>query len=139
MFAAKPIKLKPKCTSHISERCSAKKAKNRLHLCVFIDKRYKWFYHPLKQKHVNPKKLQLIERATKARISKISVKDKFVSEKTVINWMLSIGIPIKTLSVKRYFIKNRVKSFANVLLIANQRRRELSLEPFFVKGVSDEY
>lgn len=139
MFTTKKLKSKPKCTSQVRETFNVKKSKKRIQLCVFVDKRYKCLYHPLKQKTINPNKLHLIEKSRGTRIPNFYKRNKFVNEKTVINWMVSMGIAVKRVSNNRYFIKNHLRNFSNVLLIANRKRIELGLSPFLVKGISDEY
>lgn len=122
----------------ISEIFGNKKSKKRLGLCVFIDKKYKRLYHPLKGKKVNLKRLRFIEKSTETIISKFFDKDRLVSEKNVINWMLSMGVSVKKISSGRYIVQNRIINFANLLIMANKKRRTLKLEPFFVEGFSEE-
>ena len=140
MRSIKKSKTKPKEMAPMNTTFRSKKNQRRISLCVSIDKRYKCLYHPLKQKYVNPKRLHFIDNTTALRSPKLwdrGKTDKYVTEKTVISWMLSVGIKVKKISKDRYLVDNRVKNFTSIIMMANKKRVDLKLTPFLVEGILD--
>jgi hypothetical protein len=68
---------------------------------------------------------------------KIRLKRKWATRDEVVNWLFSVGIEVKYGTENRYIIMGRVYSINHIMILANKKRIELGLEPFYMEGVTE--
>jgi hypothetical protein len=59
------------------------------------------------------------------------------TEDDVIDWLLSIGVHVKRVSLQRYVLMNRACFLNSVVVFANRKRIEMGLEPFYFRGITE--
>ncbi|GHU24634.1 hypothetical protein FACS189472_17620 [Alphaproteobacteria bacterium] len=61
----------------------------------------------------------------------------WTDESKVLEWLISIGVQIKRISTKEYFLTDRLCSINHVLVFANKKRIDLGLPPFYMEGLTE--
>ena len=75
------------------------------------------------------------------RYSSILLKNferEWVNETEVISWLEQIGIEIKKISSENYLVNGRPCSFIQLLIFTNKKRTDMGLNPFCVKGLTED-
>ena len=137
------------CKTHNVNNGSVKK----LRLYAFRNQKFIKTYHPLKQKKVRLLDLKFVLNTKKNRdnlsnndfilskkytinpIKKTKEENQWVDEKTVLEWLISIGTEIKKISNKQYLLNNQVCSFFNILIFANRKRISMGLPTFYIDNI----
>lgn len=130
----------------------------KLRLYAFRNQKFIKTYHPLKQKKVKLRNVKFVPQRnaqnmlsngekikeysvvvtkgyTAVPSKKAETKSEWATEKSVVDWLTSVGIEIKKISTTQYFLRNRICLFNNVLIFANRKRVEMGLHPFYISGI----
>jgi hypothetical protein len=107
-------------------------------------------YHPLKRKKIKLHKFKFVSDIISRNLSEIATtrrrigKDGFYeqnnwsSAEEIMDWLASVGIKIKRINSFQFLLKNKAYSFNYIVLIANKKRLELGLTPFYIDGVTED-
>ncbi|MDR1375373.1 MAG: hypothetical protein LBJ45_00980 [Holosporaceae bacterium] len=136
-----------------------KSHQNKIKLSTRKAYNYTKVYHPLKNKEVRLHRLKFVkffcyagihskndafspEPASRLRKMprphhKVVSPKKWSTEDDVLNWLASIGIEVKRGAGDSYVVRNKVYSINYIMVLANRKRIESGLEPFYVYGVTE--
>ena len=120
---------------------------------------YSRVYHPLKNKKIRLHRLKFVKefclawpsnennlflrelplpsRRISHQTNKIRYTKMWVTEDDVVNWLSSVGEKIKCITDGKYILRNKVYSINHIIILANRRRVELGLKPFYIEGVTE--
>lgn len=112
-------------------------------------------FHPLKNKKVNLHKLG-ITNATVTDKSSITSRTKrtkiltehfrtlsggkqafWTTEIKIVDWLVSIGVPVKRLPHGLYSINNKTYNLSSVVVMANKQRAQQSLPLFYLEDLTE--
>jgi hypothetical protein len=116
-------------------------------------------YHPLKKRNVKPGLLKfaantiddsrpvsarpsdrrriLSRRYHASAVAGSTEKNIWNNEEEIMYWLKSVGIEIKRLTGPQFLVQNKVCSLNKLLLIANRKRAEFGLSPFYVEDLTE--
>jgi hypothetical protein len=79
----------------------------------------------------------ILSKRYRATVLKRKHEKKWASEHDVMSWLVSIGVDVKCTISGTYVCGGKVCSLNHVLIMANKKRIELGLDPFYVEGVTE--
>jgi hypothetical protein len=133
--------------------CKTRNGKNfssqKIKLSMYKSYNYVKTYHPLKRKKIQLHKFKFVPDIIRRNLSEIATtrrrigkdgfykQDNWSSAEEIMNWLASVGIRIKRINSFQFLLINKVCSFNYIVLIANKKRLELGLTPFYIEGVTE--
>lgn len=142
-----------KTTKNKVKAKSSQKIKKKV-LFTYYSCNYSKTYHPLKRKKINRNKiktiadapLKLISRKNAIRSKKyiadiansgIDYEDITGKEDLLVQWLNDNGESASWLGGKKYILNGKECSASYLLIIANKKRIQMKLKPFFINWISE--
>ena len=80
---------------------------------------------------------KILSKRYRSILSK-KLKREWVSKIDVICWLQKIGIDVQITNLKNYVVNGRHCSLSQLLVFANRKRVDMGLNPFSIKGVTED-
>jgi hypothetical protein len=59
------------------------------------------------------------------------------SKKEIMDWLASINIEVKQIHSVKFLLADKICTFGSIVILANKKRKELGLSPFYIEGITE--